>query len=206
AIQWNRWRILSPLLDELLELDPPRRTDRLTDIRRDDGRLADELEALLAEEGAVDRDAFLEGSALSGEADLTGRIVGSYTLDAPLGQGGMGSVWLAHRSDGRFAGRAAVKFLNLALVARHGAERFRREGSILARLAHPNIARLLDAGVADGGQPYLVLELVDGERIDHHCDANGLTIDQRLALLDDVLPPGAHAHRHPIGPRDIKPT
>jgi serine/threonine-protein kinase len=206
AIPWSRWQLLSPLLDELLELDPPRRTDRLTDIRRDDGRLADELEALLAEEGAVDRDAFLEGSALAGEADLTGRVVGSYTLDAPLGQGGMGSVWSAHRSDGRFAGRVAVKFLNLALVARHGAERFRREGSILAKLAHPNIARLLDAGVTDGGQPYLVLELVEGEPIDRYCDARNLGIDERIRLFLDVLAAVAAAHRNLVLHRDLKPS
>ena len=206
GIPWTRWQILSPLLDELLELDPSRRTDRLTEIRRDDGRLADELEALLAEEGAVDREAFLEGSALSGEAALAGRIVGSYTLDTLLGQGGMGSVWLAHRSDGRFAGRVAVKFLNLALVARSGAERFRREGSILAKLAHPNIARLLDAGVAEGGQPYLVLELVEGQPIDRYCDAHDLGIKARIRLFLEVLAAVESAHRNLILHRDLKPS
>ena len=75
----------------------------------------------------------------------------------------MGSVWLAERSDGRFDGRAAVKLLNLALVGRAGEERFRREGNILARLTHPNIAHLIDAGVSPTGQPYLVLEHVDGQ-------------------------------------------
>ena len=206
GIPWTRWQILSPLLDELLELDPSRRTDRLTEIRRDDGRLADELGALLAEEGAVDREAFLEGSALSGEAALAGRIVGSYTLDNLLGQGGMGSVWLAHRSDGRFAGRVAVKFLNLALVAGSGAERFRREGSILAKLAHPNIARLLDAGVAEGGQPYLVLELVEGQPIDRYCDTHELGIEARIRLFLDVLAAVESAHRNLILHRDLKPS
>jgi len=206
GIPWTRWQILSPLLDELLELDPSRRTDRLTEIRRDDGRLADELGALLAQEGAIDREAFLEGSALSGEAALAGRVVGSYTLDTLLGQGGMGSVWLAHRSDGRFAGRVAVKFLNLALVAGSGAERFRREGSILAKLAHPNIARLLDAGVAEGGQPYLVLELVEGQPIDRYCDTHELGIEARTRLFLDVLAAVASAHRNLILHRDLKPS
>ncbi len=82
----------------------------------------------------------------------------------------MGSVWLARRSDGRYEGKVAIKFLNAALVGRAGEERFRREGSILARLADPNIARLIDAGVSATGQPYLVLELVEGKRIDQHCD------------------------------------
>ena len=206
GIDWTRWQTLSPLLDDLLELDPARRADRLAGIRRDDARLADELEALLAEEGAVNRDAFLEGSALTGEATLTGRVVGSYTLDTPLGQGGMGSVWLAHRSDGRFTGRVAVKFLNLALVARSGAERFRREGNILAKLAHPSIARLLDAGVADGGQPYLVLELVEGQPIDRYCEARDLGIESRIRLFFEVLAAVEYAHRNLILHRDLKPS
>ena len=74
----------------------------------------------------------------------------------------MGSVWLAKRSDGRFEGHAAVKFLNAALLGRKGEERFRREGTIVARLSHPSIARLIDAGVSASGQPYLVLEYVAG--------------------------------------------
>ncbi len=206
GIDWTRWQSLSPLLDDLLELNPTRRADRLAEIGRGDARLVRELEALLAEEGAVERDAFLEGSALTGEATLTGRIVGSYTLDTPLGQGGMGSVWLAHRSDGRFAGRVAVKFLNLALVARSSAERFRREGNILAKLAHPNIARLLDAGVADGGQPYLVLELVEGQPIDRYCEARDLGIEARIRLFLEVLEAVESAHRNLILHRDLKPS
>ena len=82
----------------------------------------------------------------------------------------MGSVWLAARSDGRYEGQVAVKLLNAALVGRGGEERFRREGTILARLAHPHIARLIDAGVSNTGQPYLVLELVEGRHLDAYCD------------------------------------
>src|ERR1041385_32098 len=85
------------------------------------------------------------------EASLAGQTVGSYTLISPIGHGGMGTVWLAQRSDGRFEGHVAVKFLNAALVGRAGGERFRREGRFLARVAHPNIARLMDAGVSPFG-------------------------------------------------------
>jgi eukaryotic-like serine/threonine-protein kinase len=74
----------------------------------------------------------------------------------------MGSVWLARRSDGRFDGKAAVKLLNIALLGHGGEERFRREGRVLARLTHSNIARILDAGVTEAAQPYLVLEYVEG--------------------------------------------
>ena len=116
-------------------------------------------------------------------ATLAGQLVGAYTLEAPLGQGGMGSVWLARRSDGRFEGKVAVKFLNAALIGQAGEQRFRREGNILARLAHPHIARLIDAGVSAAGQPYLVLDFVEGERIDHYCDGRRLDVDARLQAV-----------------------
>ena len=117
----------------------------------------------------------------------------------------MGVVWLARRSDGRFEGVVAVKFLNLARVARSGAGRFQREGRLLARLAHVNIARLIDAGV-DGGQPYLVLEYVEGEAIDRWCDARRLDINARIRLFLDVLASVAHAHGQLVLHRDLKPA
>lgn len=115
GIDRERWRRVSPLLDELLDADAARRAERLAEIRGEDAPLADEVAALLAREAAVDALQFLEGSVLAG-ATLAGRTIGSYTLERPLGHGGMGSVWLARRSDGCFEGKAAVKFLNLALL------------------------------------------------------------------------------------------
>ena len=139
-------------------------------------------------------------------ASLAGQTVGAYTLVEPIGQGGMGSVWLAQRSDGRFEGRVAVKLLNASLVGRAGEERFRREGSILARLAHPHIARLLDAGVSEWGQPYLVLEYVDGEPIDRYCDDRRLDVEARLRLFLDVAEAVSLAHANLVVHRDIKPS
>ena len=118
----------------------------------------------------------------------------------------MGSVWLAHRSDGRFEGQAAVKFLNLALMGRGGAERFRREGQVLAKLVHPGIARLIDAGIVDGGQPYLMLEYVDGEPIDVWCDAHALDLESRVRLFIEVLRAVQYAHSNLILHRDLKPA
>src|SRR5262245_22193999 len=207
GIEQSRWQALSPLLDELLDADAVHCAARIEQIRSEDSALADDLAALLARRDAVETAAFLEGSALglTEAASLAGRTVGSYTLERPLGEGGMGAVWLARRSDGRFEGKAAVKFLNLALLGR-GAERFRREGNLLARLAHPNIARLLDAGVAPGGQPYLVLEYVDGEPIDRWCKTQALDTKARLRLFLDVLAAVAHAHNNLILHRDLKPA
>src|SRR5262245_55844203 len=96
---------------------------------------------------------------------LAGQTVGAYTLESQIGQGGMGSVWLANRNDGRFERRVAIKVLNARFVGRAADERLRREGRILARLSHPHIARLLDAGVSPAGQPYLVLEWIEGQSI-----------------------------------------
>ena len=202
----THWRVVGPLLDDLLDADSSERVARLAEIRRTDPKLATDLEILLARETVIDREAFLEGSALPKEATLTGKVIGSYTVDRLLGQGGMGSVWLAHRSDGRFEGQAAVKFLNLALMGHGGAERFRREGQLLAKLVHPGIARLIDAGIVDGGQPYLMLEYIEGVPIDRYCDSNRLTIKKRLRLFLDVLAAIAHAHNNLILHRDLKPS
>src|ERR1700722_1359689 len=182
AIGNDRWKVFSSLLDELLDLDPETRQRRLDEVEQSDPMSAAELRALLAGQAAMDSAAFLEGRPLPVETSLAGQTFGNYTLESRLGHGGMGNVWLARRSDGRFEGKVAVKLLNLALIDRGGIERFEREGRFLARLTHPHIARLLDAGVADGKQPYLVLEHVPGVAIDVWCDDNKLSIAERVTL------------------------
>src|SRR5215471_4759397 len=99
-------------------------------------------------------------------ASLAGQVLGAYTLESQIGHGGMGSVWLARRNDGRFERQVAIKVLHANFVGRGAEEHFRREGSILARLTHPHIARLFDAGVLSAGRSYLVLEWIDGQSID----------------------------------------
>ena len=118
----------------------------------------------------------------------------------------MGTVWLARRDDGRFEGTVAIKFVHLAGLDRLGQERFRREGTLLGRVSHPHIARLLDAGVTTTGQPYLVLEYVEGVRIDRHAAALRLGIDARLSLFLQVADAVAHAHANLIVHRDLKPS
>jgi len=209
AVNGDRWGRLSPLLDELLDAAPEARRLRLSQLEREDPTLAAELSDLLRRQGEVESGTFLEGHVLPGQAAepdaLEGHTLGAYTLERILGQGGMGTVWLASRSDGRFEGRVAVKLLHRALVGQPGVERFRREGSILARLSDPGISRLLDAGVTDG-QPYLVLEYVEGERIDRWCEARRLGVAARLRLFLDVLAAVAHAHASLVLHRDLKPS
>jgi eukaryotic-like serine/threonine-protein kinase len=206
----ERWRRLSPLLDDLLDLEPGPRLVRVQALHADDPALADELASLIADAERARQSRFLEGAATppacgATAATLAGQRIGAYVLDAAIGQGGTGTVWRARRADGRFEGAVAFKLLHPSLVGRTGALRFEREGKVLARLAHPNIARLLDAGVTDGGQPYLVLELVEGERIDRHCDTAQLGVAERVALFRVVLQAVAHAHHHLVIHRDIKP-
>jgi serine/threonine-protein kinase len=206
----NLLAALGPLLEHGLELPPEARTCWLAELRATRPELALELERLLASEAELDRRGFLDSgpSALPHPvtAGLTGMRLGAWTLERPLGQGGMGTVWLARRTDGRFEGTAAVKLLNLALLDPVGSERFRREGTVLARVTHPNIARLLDAGVTSGGQPYLVLERIEGERIDRHCDQRRLAPMQRIRLFLDVLAAVGHAHANLVVHRDLKPS
>jgi len=206
----ERWRVLSPYLDQALDVAVEERAAWLGALSARDAALAADLRTILAQHDQVCRARFLECAVLRPQAaplpSLAGQVLGAYRLISRLGQGGTGSVWLAERCDGRFEGRAAVKLLNVSLIGRAGEQRFRREGNILARLRHPQIAHLIDAGVSPAGQPYLVLEHVDGQPIDQYCDERSLPLESRLRLFLDVLDAVAHAHANLIVHRDIKPA
>ncbi|RZL32487.1 MAG: serine/threonine protein kinase, partial [Rubrivivax sp.] len=220
ALDKRRWLSLSPLLDELLDLAPPERAARLAELQAEDPETAAQLQRLLTRADDLQQQGFLSQPAVAqwqdalasmpaedaAPPDLAGETVGAYLLERQLGRGGMGTVWLARRADGRFEGVVAVKFLMAGLLGRGDAGRFAREGEILARLSHPHIARLLDAGVHQGNQPYLVLEYVDGQPIDAYCRARQLGVEARVRLFLDVLAAVAHAHARLILHRDLKPS
>ncbi|HKU13216.1 MAG TPA: serine/threonine-protein kinase [Steroidobacteraceae bacterium] len=208
----STWERIAPYLDSALDLEPGERETWIAALTARHPDIAADLRAMLAELDALDARGFLAGSQLEGLVDTpragtrAGTRVGAYTLDRPIARGGMGEVWLAHRSDGRYEGLAAIKLLDATLLGRPSEQRFAREGSVLAKLRHPNIAQLIDAGVASSGQPYLVLEYVEGERIDRHVQQRGLDIEARVRLFMNVLVAVAHAHSHLIVHRDIKPS
>jgi serine/threonine-protein kinase len=202
------WATASPYLDTALDLSPDERAPWLAAIRADRPELADLIAAWLSECDALEQHDFMSAAAAvaPARATLAGVQLGPWRLVSPIGHGGMGTVWLAERTDGRFDGRAAVKLLNASLVGRTGGDRFAREGRILARLAHPQIAHLLDAGVSEIGQPYLVLEYVEGEPIDVYCDRLRLPVADRVRLLVELMTPVAHAHANLVVHRDLKPS
>ena len=207
--QQENWPRLSALLDHALGLAHADLAPWLATLQQQEPALAAEVQALLNARPAIESAAFLQGQALPAEHTLAGQRLGHWLLESPLGGGGMGTVWLARRADERYTGQAAIKLLNLALIGGMGQaseRRFRREGSILAALNHPHIAQLLDAGVSATGQPYLVLEYVQGCSITQYCDNKGLDLRARITLFLDVLAAVAHAHARLVVHRDIKPS
>lgn len=195
-------------MDQVLDLEERERAPWLESLAKKDPEMAERVSAALAARERKGFTGFLAGSVIDlegfGASTLVGRQVGPYVIDAEIGRGGMGSVWKAHRTDGLFEGVVAIKFVHAAWIGREGEQRFRIEGNLLGRLDHPNIARLIDAGILDS-QPYLILEYIEGEPIDAYCDREKLGLEARVNLFLGVLAAVAHAHSHLIVHRDIKP-
>ncbi|MGE3618197.1 MAG: hypothetical protein AB7L66_20160, partial [Gemmatimonadales bacterium] len=130
SISKELWATVAPLLAEALDLDPDGRAVLIARVRETSPAAADELAAMLAAEADPGLSWLDQTADGGGPGGLSGQSIGNYTLDRPIGRGGMGTVWLAHRSDGRFDGPVAIKLLNLALVGRAGEERFAQEGRV----------------------------------------------------------------------------
>lgn len=201
----TRWQRLSAALDELLELDREARDARLDALDDSDPDFARDLRGLLAQE---DTDGTLLDTPLvtAPPGPREGEQVGPYRLERLLGEGGMGQVWVAERADGLYERRVALKLLRPGLADPNLRLRFTRERQILARLAHPHIARLIDAGIGDNGQPYLALEEVEGEGILEYCRKRGTPLRTRLQLFRQVCEAVTHAHANLVVHRDLKPS
>ena len=207
------WRILSALLDEAFEIPAAARPAWLQ------SRTELPAHLLTVASSMINADAFTM-PALPGYADselaalganegvdlAPGLSVGPYRLLREIGRGGMGTVWLAERSDGTLKRQVALKLPHSSLPARQLAERFARERDILAALVHPHIARLYDAGLTPQGRPYLALEYVDGEPLALYCSARQLSIGARLELFLQILAAVQYAHNQLAVHRDLKPS
>jgi serine/threonine-protein kinase len=215
-IEPSEWLTLRSLLDTLLELAPAERATWVDGLGAEYEAFKPRLRSLMARASSsatlppdtlpkVETAQFLAGPPDS-EQPHAGRSVGPYRLIRLLGEGGMGAVWLAERSDMLQRRQVALKLPRLLTGRAALAERLAREREILAALNHPNIARLYDAGIAADGQPYLALEYVEGERIDAYCRRKVPDVPARLRLFLQVARAVAHAHENLVVHRDLKPA
>jgi eukaryotic-like serine/threonine-protein kinase len=209
-----QWPALSRLLDAALDLDPEAQRAWLDALPPEEASLRPLLERLLV--GNRDRSAFIdaplpfdEQPATSPSADPAaefthGQRLGPYRLLRELGHGGMGTVYLAARDDDSYKKEVAIKLVR-GVGSGELLARFRRERQILARLEHPNIAHLVDAGSAQG-VPYVVMEYVQGTPVDTYCESHQLTLHARLELFQIICAAVHRAHQHLIVHRDLKPS
>ena len=206
-----RWQRLQELFDQAIELDGTARLAWLKGVDESDADLAAELRRLLAaDETSADQHISRRierfAASASGTDELRpGQAVGPYTVDRLLGHGGMGRVYLAHRSDQAYEQQVVIKVVQAGPGERL-VRLFERERQILANLNHPNIARLLDGGTLEDGPPYLVMEYVKGTDIVRYCEASGASLHQRLRLFLEVCAAVQYAHAQLVIHRDIKPA
>lgn len=201
-----RWRRLEEVFATASEMSDAQREAYLLRSCEGDEVLRRELLSLLSAAelttGPLDRPPVFREAQVDDTKDIGGTRLGPWAVDRLLGRGGAGDVYLAHRADGTFAQQVAVKLLRLEAV--NQIDRFHAERQILARLEHPGIARLLDGGVTDTGQPYAVVEYVDGRPLLEYCRTSQCNLEERLRLFCEVCEVVAYAHRNLIIHRDLK--
>jgi serine/threonine-protein kinase len=209
----TRWLRVKALFREIQDVAEPDRDAWLGAQCADDPALHEEVARLLEKQRAPAGILAEDATELLGRlgpiepaVDPLGVRVGPYRLLRRIGEGGMGSVFLAERDDDAFAQRVALKQIRADFGGAEVRARFLREREILARLVHPHIAQLHDGGVADDGTPYFTLEYVEGEPITSYCDGRRLGVPQRVALLLKVCAAVAYAHRNLVVHRDLKPS
>ncbi len=209
----ERWGEVKSVLATVLETKPDQRPATLDRLCNGDDDLRREVESLLALERRADAEldtAAAPGALLRGAVEPAPERIGPYRILREIGRGGMGVVYLGDRADGEYRKQVAIKLITAgrrtAANDPLGLERrFRRERQILSQFEHPGIARMLDGGATEEGQPYFVLEYVEGLPLLDYCDARRLPISARLTLFLSICDAVAHAHRQLIVHRDLKP-
>ncbi|HEY0049871.1 MAG TPA: serine/threonine-protein kinase, partial [Pyrinomonadaceae bacterium] len=213
-MQSENWKTIKEVLVEALKLDASERSDFL-DKADISSEIRQEVESLLTfEEESKD---LMNLSAVEFSKDffdadeeakniLIGQRVGVYEIARELGYGGMGAVYLAERTDGKFKQKVALKLLKREMNTSALRQRFQQEREILASLQHPNIARLLDAGTTGDRIPFIAMEYVEGLPIDAFCNKHDLDLTDRLKLFRTVCATVDFAHRNLIVHRDLKPS
>ncbi len=211
-MQSDRWRRIEELFEGALELAPAERAPYLEAQCGADLELRQEVESLLAADDEA-AEGHLEDAVRRVAAEVVtsqkpaaeGERIGAYRIVRPLGEGGMGAVFLAERADQEYESQVAIKVLRGGGSRPELVTRFRSERQILANLHHPYIAQLLDAGGTDRGDPYVVMEYVRGEPLDQYCDRKRLKIAGRVDLFHKVCDAVHCAHQNLVVHRDLKP-
>ena len=201
-----RWATLKALFEAAVEAPPAERDAVIAAAALDEASYAELMSLLQHHDLAASGPAFLAESAsqlIYTSAARIGQRLGAWEIVRAIGSGGMGEVFEVRRADGQYDGRAAVKLLKRGMDSAAVLRRFAQERQALARLSHPHIARLLDAGASDDGLPYFVLEYVDGRPIDEA--VRGLALERRLGLFLQLADAVVHAHRNLLVHRDLKP-
>jgi serine/threonine protein kinase len=207
----ERYRRIRELFEAALERDPDSRIAWLEIACGGDEQLRDEVQRMLIADslsGAfISSNPTRVGTVQGADSlNLEGRRIGPYNLLWEIGRGGMGSVYLAERADSAFRKLVALKLVNPEVTHSELIRRFQQERQVLAKLEHPNIARLLDGGATDEGWPYLVMEYVEGQPIDQYCDERKLNVAERIKLFQEVCAAVQYAHQSLIVHRDLKPS
>ncbi|MEO8192863.1 MAG: serine/threonine-protein kinase [Gemmatimonadales bacterium] len=209
----ERWKNADSILDAALDLPPDQRAAFIAGKCGDDNDLRAHLDSLLRVakgEGFLDSPAGVFAAGLvvaeGSREDVPDITAGPYRLIRELARGGMGSVYLAERADGQFEQKVALKLIKRGMDSDEVYRRFLSERRILARLSHPNIARLFDGGMTPQGQPWFAMELVDGVSITRYCDEAQSSISQRISLFGSVCQAVRYAHQNLVVHRDLKPS
>ena len=203
-----RYELVRELFGHALERAPEDRAGYVTASTSDEEVRLLALELLSAHGEEARSPGFLENdrpfAAVRGISD--GQIIGPYRIVREIGRGGMGTVYLAERSDPAFPQKVAIKVLNRGLDTDSLLGRFEAERRTLARLQHPNIVRLFDGGATDDGRPYFAMEYVEGAPLIEHAALNRLTLEDRIALMAEICDAVEYAHRNLVLHRDLKPA
>ncbi|HKI47597.1 MAG TPA: serine/threonine-protein kinase [Balneolales bacterium] len=205
----DRWNQIQTLFKEVVELDHNSRETRLNQIFETDTDLYNELSSLLAADAEPSGllDGFtIDSLDISELLSMDGIRIGPFEIDHQIGSGGMGNVYLGRRVSGGFKQKVALKLIKQGMSSGQILHRFENERSILARLQHPDIARLIDGGLTDDGMPWFAMEYVKGEPIDAFCSRLNLSVEERLRLFQRIAEAVQYAHRNLVVHRDLKPA
>jgi serine/threonine protein kinase/tetratricopeptide (TPR) repeat protein len=212
SVDTQRWELAGNIFERLLGTPRDERKDLLETICGEDAELRDIVVSMLdSGSSAIAFDKALVAAELKEtiapeDAPPVNRHVGPWRLTHELGTGGMGVVWMAERADGQFEQRAALKLIKRGMDSDAVLKRFLRERQILARLDHPNIAHLLDGGIASDGRPYFAMEYVEGSPLLRYCHEHTANLETRIRLFLDVCNAVQFAHSHHVVHRDLKPS